>query len=122
VPIDRLLDVERQFDVGLAPLLDTAFNRSRSNVKLKEYAAAGAAWLASPVGPYVDMGEREGGRLVDDGAWFEAIEALALDGGLRSQLVLRGREWARRQTIAHGGRQWEAAFRSAIVRARREAR
>ena len=39
-------------------------NRARSNIKLKEYAAAGACWLASPIGPYVGLGEKQGGRLV----------------------------------------------------------
>jgi hypothetical protein len=48
VPIEELVAAERMFDIGLAPLADTPFNRARSNVKLKEYAAAGAMWLASP--------------------------------------------------------------------------
>ena len=34
------------FDIGLAVIADIRFNRTRSNVKLKEYAALGIPWLA----------------------------------------------------------------------------
>jgi hypothetical protein len=33
---------------------------------VKEYAAGGAMWLASLVGPYRGMGREQGGTLVDD--------------------------------------------------------
>lgn len=118
VPIEQLVARETEFDVALAPLLDTAFNRARSTVKLKEYAAAGAAWLASPVGPYRGMGEEQGGRLVEDGGWMEAIEALLDDDAQRRALAARGRTWAAGQTIRAGGPRWQAAFREAVEQAR----
>jgi len=40
------------FDIGLAPLEDTAFNRAKSCVKYYEYAAVGTVTLASDVVPY----------------------------------------------------------------------
>ena len=57
VPVRLLTKQLVEFDVGIAPLADIPFNRSRSDVKLKEYAAAGVPWLASPTGPYLGMGE-----------------------------------------------------------------
>lgn len=39
-------------DVGLAPLLDTGFNRGRSDVKFLEYAAHGVAPVCSAAPPY----------------------------------------------------------------------
>lgn len=118
VPIERLIAIESEFDLALAPLRDTAFNRARSNVKLKEYAAAGAAWLASPVGPYRGMGEEEGGLLVEDGGWLDALEALISDDARRRALAARGRRWAAGQTIRAGGAAWQAAFREAVEQAR----
>jgi len=115
--IEELLPLESEFDIGLAPLRDTAFNRARSNVKLKEYAAAGAMWLASPVGPYVGMGEEQGGLLVDDDAWLPTLEALLTDDDRRRTLTDRARAWARTQTISAGGARWQAVFRDAIARA-----
>jgi glycosyltransferase involved in cell wall biosynthesis len=107
--------------IGIAPLIDSAFNRGRSNVKLKEYAAAGAVWLASPVGPYLGMGEDQGGRLVEDDGWYEALDRLVRDHADRAALARRASAWARKQTIEHAGRAWETSFRSAIIRARRAA-
>jgi len=118
VPIEQLIATETQFDVALAPLRDTGFNRARSNVKLKEYAAAGAAWLASPVGPYAGMGEEQGGLLVRDGDWLETLEALLADPDRRRALAARARAWAERQTIGAGWARWQAAFRDAVTRAR----
>jgi hypothetical protein len=116
--IEELLQLESEFDVGLAPLRDTTFNRARSNVKLKEYAAAGAMWLASPIGPYVGMGEEQGGLLVDDGDWLSALEALLQDPDRRRALAASARAWAEGQTIRAGATRWQAAFRDAIERSR----
>ena len=118
VPIGDLLATESEFDVGLAPLRDTPFNRARSDVKLKEYAAAGAMWLASPVGPYVGLGEREGGLLVADGDWLATLSGLVQDHERRLELTRSARAWAARKTIEHGADAWQRAFRSAILRAR----
>jgi glycosyltransferase involved in cell wall biosynthesis len=119
VPVEQLVAAEREFDIGLAPLLDTPFNRARSNVKLKEYAAAGAMWLASPLGPYVGMGEEQGGLLVPEGEWLDALSAIIEDGERRRELARRARAWAERQTARRGADLWQAAYRTAILRARR---
>lgn len=118
VAIEELIATERQFDIGLAPLADTAFSRARSNVKLKEYAAAGAMWLASPVGPYLGMGEQQGGMLVRDGEWYAALERFVLDFRARTQLMEQARAWAPTQSADRAAGQWEAALTGAVARAR----
>jgi len=119
IPLAGFLDLVRilaRADVGLAPLADIAWNRARSNVKLKEYAAAGLAWLASPVGPYADMGEREGGRLVPDGEWHAAIEQLVLDARARRKLAKRGAKWVKGEHVDRHASAWEDALRDAAAR------
>ena len=119
VPLAGFLDLVRllaRADVGLAPLVDVPWNRARSNVKLKEYAAAGLAWLASPVGPYVGMGERQGGRLVSDDGWHAAIEQLVLDARARRKLAKRGAKWVKGECVEDHAREWEAALRNAAER------
>ena len=106
------------FDVGLAPLIDVPFNRSRSDVKLKEYAAVGTPWLASPVAPYAHLGEEQGGRLVADDDWHRQIEALIQEADERRRLARRARLWAERESIEHHADAWEQAYAEAIERAR----
>ncbi len=110
-------------DIGIAPLADIQWNRARSNVKLKEYGAAGLAWLASPVGPYLGMGERQGGRLVPDDRWYEEIERLVVERRERRRLAKFAHRWARGQGIERHAKRWEAALSDAVdrARARREA-
>jgi glycosyltransferase involved in cell wall biosynthesis len=105
------------FDIGIAPIADIPFNRARSNVKLKEYAACGVPWLASPVGAYVGMGEEQGGRLVPDDRWYEELEALILDRDARRRLAMKGRRWAQTQSIDQHIDRWEQTFEAAIERA-----
>jgi glycosyltransferase involved in cell wall biosynthesis len=106
------------WDVGIAPLADVTFNRAKSNVKLKEYAAAGVPWLASPIGPYEGFGERQGGRLVPDDGWYEALERLVVKEKDRRKLVKRGRKWAATQTVGANLDVWEGALRQAAELAR----
>ncbi len=105
-------------DVGIAPLIDIAWNRARSNVKLKEYAAAGLAWLASPVGPYVGMGERQGGCLVPDDGWDVALERIVSDARARRKLAKRGAKWVKGECVEDHAADWEAALRTAAERGR----
>jgi Glycosyl transferases group 1 len=110
------------FDVGIAPLVDSRFNRARSNVKLKEYAANGAAWLASPIGPYAHMGEPQGGRLVGDDGWDEALEAIVRNRRERERLGRRAAAWAREERIGRNVHRWEQALAEAAQRASTGAR
>lgn len=98
------------FDIGIAPLADIPMNRARSNIKVKEYAASGVPWLASPVGPYRGLGETEGGRLVADDRWFEELDRLVASERDRERLGRNGEGWARTQTLEAVAARWEETF------------
>jgi hypothetical protein len=114
VPFHRIQEHVGGWDVALAPLADIPFNRTRSDVKLKEYAGAGTPWLASPVGPYVGLGEEQGGRLVPDDGWYEAIDQLLRHRFERFKLSRKARAWAKSQTFDGAAERWEGLLRRAV--------
>jgi glycosyltransferase involved in cell wall biosynthesis len=114
---ERLPDIMATFDIGIAPLADTPFNTARSSIKLKEYAASQVPWLASPRTPYLALGEREGGRLVEDDGWAEALDALIRDRRTRKRLARAGKAWAKTHTIDAVAERWESVFAAASERA-----
>jgi glycosyltransferase involved in cell wall biosynthesis len=116
-PLLELPEWTRNFDIGIAPIADTSFNRGRSNIKLKEYAAVALPWLASPVGPYRDMGPAQGGLLVEDGDWYSVLAKLINDTVQRSTLGYAGLKWTKTQTLEYNAEKWEAVFEEAIERA-----
>jgi glycosyltransferase involved in cell wall biosynthesis len=119
IPFPELPDAIARFDLAIAPIADVSFNRVRSNIKVKEYAAAGVPWLASPIGPYKDLGDRQGGRLVPDYGWAEALTDLVSDHEARADLADRAAAWGRTQTVTHNAAEWEAVFAEAAERAGR---
>ncbi len=119
VPLPRLLGHVARFAIAIAPLSPALpINVARSNVKLKEYAAAGVPWLASPIGPYADLGEGEGGRLVPDDRWFEELDVLVRGDRLRRRLAKRAARWGRGQLLSRNVERWEQELTWAIGRAR----
>jgi hypothetical protein len=60
------------FDLGLAPLVDTDFNRCKSDIKLLDYAALGLAALASDGPAYQADPALPATRVADD-SWYEAL-------------------------------------------------
>ena len=119
VPLPKLQRHISRFSIGIAPLSPAlAINQARSNVKLKEYAAADVPWLASPIGPYVGLGERQGGRLVADDRWFEELDALVRSERARRRLAKRASRWGATQLLSRNVGDWERNLAWAIDRAR----
>jgi glycosyltransferase involved in cell wall biosynthesis len=104
-----------QDDIAIAPLADIAMNQARSNIKVKEYAVAGVPWLASPVAPYLSLGEKQGGRLVPDADWPAALDTLVDDARARRKLAKRAAKWGAGETIGRRVQEWEGAVRAALA-------
>lgn len=103
--------LRRWFDVGLAPLAPTEFNRSKSDLRLLELAALGIPWVASNVGPYASVREARGGLHVNiHRGWYQALSAVCGDEDMRRELRMQGRVWARTRTISTALPKWEEAF------------
>jgi glycosyltransferase involved in cell wall biosynthesis len=104
------------FDIGLAPLEDTTFTRSKSYIKALEYGALGIPVIASDNGPYreyVDDGVT--GFLVSkESEWIDRIRLLIDDPDLRESMGNAARVKAEKHTIAAGWQQWESAYRSVM--------
>lgn len=119
VPFEELPARMAGWDIALAPIAETAFNAARSNIKVKEYAASCIPWLASARGPYANLGEKQGGRLVDDDGWYQAVAALLRDRRGRKRLARAGRSWAKGETIDAVADRYEALFTAAASRSAR---
>jgi hypothetical protein len=118
VALPQLLKITSRIDIGIAPLAEVPFNQARSNVKLKEYASGGAAWLASPVGPYRGHGEKQGGRLVDDDDWFEAVDELIEHPRMLRRLARHAVKWAKREVIERNAQSWDSVFQATLSHVR----
>jgi hypothetical protein len=67
--------MRQSWDLGIAPLADTGFNRAKSAIKTLDYAALGLAVLASDVRAY----RGSCAELIGNNDWFMALERLVRD-------------------------------------------
>jgi hypothetical protein len=95
--IEEEATVFARFAVGIMPLPDTPYTRSKAGFKLLQYMAAGVPVVASPVGINVELIERSGAGLLADtpAEWKAALERLLGDVDLRRQMATRGRVFLR---------------------------
>lgn len=98
------------FDIGLAPLIDNVFNRSKSCNKFYEYAAVGAVTLASDVLPYnKEVGYCAKNTVRD---WTKKIEKLIVDKPFREKLAKKQQNWVKKhRDIKNVVVQWERTLR-----------
>jgi glycosyltransferase involved in cell wall biosynthesis len=113
----RALDA---LDLGLAPLEANTFNRSKSDLKLKEYAARGVACIATGFGPYaagnpltVPPGirldeEMFPGRSAD--VWEQAILAVLDNPEILDRARHYALAWAKANTLENHAADWEDAL------------
>jgi hypothetical protein len=108
------------FDIGLAPLVPTAFSHSKSNLKALEYNARGIPVLATDCAPYRDyVQDGVNGFLISgEKEWTDRLSELASDSRLRAKMGEQARECARRYVIEDGWTMWADAYESLFSRNR----
>jgi len=103
-----------RLDVGVAPLADTVFNRSKSRWKPLEYSACGVAWVASDLPEYRRLADLGAGVVVRrERDWWREVHALASDEGLRFDRAQRAREVAASLTVEEHAWRWVDAWEAA---------
>jgi glycosyltransferase involved in cell wall biosynthesis len=101
------------FDIGIAPCLDSAFNRNKSVGKFYEYSLAGALTLASNVIPYTT----EPVLVADNNEldWYKKLENLIVDKEYRKKRLQQDREWViENRDLSKIAVQWENAYKEVL--------
>jgi glycosyltransferase involved in cell wall biosynthesis len=104
---------QQHFDIGIAPLANTPFNRCKSSIKTLDYAALGLPVLASDREAYRgSLADGIGGMLLPDSAdaWFAALSRLLRDAPLRRHLGEAARAALSEGTLAAQAGQRRAAW------------
>jgi len=102
------------FDIGIAPLISSRFNRSKSAIKALEYAALGIPVIASDEPPYqAFVVDGVTGFLVKhDHEWEARLRDLVNDADMREEMGRKAKEHASRWTIQNGWKLWADAYQS----------
>ena len=93
--VNWLTSTQPRWHIGLAPLLDTTFNGSKSPIKAMDYAALGLAVLASDTPVYRgSIADGPAGQLVanEHAAWHAALDWLIRNQDLRQCTAKGARE------------------------------
>ena len=89
------LDQRVHWDIALIPLVDDAFNRSKSHLKFIECACLDLGIICSGVESYAGVARHGENALVvgnDTESWYAAIRTLIEDADLRQRLAARARQ------------------------------
>ena len=89
------------WDIAVAPVIDNSFGNCKSDLKVKEYAAAGIPIVASPVVPYREASEN-GAQIIfaktfDE--WYTALKDLIEDKIKRDSIIQHNRDWVSKYWI-----------------------
>lgn len=91
-----------RWDIALAPLRDTPFNRAKSDIKFLDYAALGAAGVYSDLPVYAgSVYHGETGLLAanDTASWVNALRSLIEQPVLRRELAANARRYLYNERI-----------------------
>lgn len=84
---------EMSWNVGLAPLNDSVFNRCKAPTKFVEYTACGIPTMASDINVYQEVATADRGILMRDDDWRDGL-LHAVDGKLElAERLAHARSW-----------------------------
>lgn len=108
----RLID----FDIGIIPIADGIFNRSKSSIKALEYAALGIPSIASDCEAYRDfiIDGKTGFLVKTQAEWRDRMMMLCADDDLREQMGEAAREHAAEWTIERNWHRWQTCYENLL--------
>jgi glycosyltransferase involved in cell wall biosynthesis len=127
LPWVRVEDYPRQtlakFDIGLAPIVDNAFNRAKSDLKFIEYGYLGIPMIGSPVQPYLESIEhgKTGFLAKTPKDWLKYLKRLIENEDLRREIGENARKVAMKRTIEKNYHLWEKVYWENLQKARQRA-
>lgn len=98
------------FDIGLAPVVDSRFNRGKSDLKALEYAMVGLPVVAAAGDTYRSLPRAAGFLCKTPADWLRAIERLIERPSLRVSMGAAARDWAETRTIERNVGLWVDAY------------
>lgn len=100
------------YHIGIAPLKNHVFNRSKSHIKALECAALGIPIIASDVEPYRNFVVHgvTGFLVRSDHEWGSYLRDLINDSDMRIAMGKEARKFAERHTIESQIEMWERAY------------
>lgn len=114
---------EAHFDIGIAPVVENSFNRSKSYLKLIEYGMLGIPSIAQRFGPYLQYVQEAPGEVVPallastKHDWYDGLKSLITDATLRRNLAQNNLAYVNHtHVISKRVRLWESAFEWAAGR------
>jgi len=106
----KWLDNTVDWDIGIAPLENTDFNKGKSELKYIEYSALGIPVVCTDIEPYNTV-IKDGvtGFLANDKeSWYEKLKNLILDENLRENIVSNSqKDILENYSIEDRIKQWE---------------
>jgi glycosyltransferase involved in cell wall biosynthesis len=102
-------------DIGVCPLIDTEFSKSKSCNKFYEYAALDTVTVASDVIPYNEEVMYLAKNTPDLQDWYDKLERLIKDKKFRNTVLLSQKLWvAAHRDAKHCGKAWEEVLSSIV--------
>jgi hypothetical protein len=113
------LAVKAEFDIAIAPLEQTLFNRCKSDLKLKEYGVFGYPAIGTLIAPYAAYQQQAREQVALLGfeplEWEIALRTLINLPEKRAQLARANLAYVReRHLLSRGVLAWDAALRSIV--------
>jgi len=103
-----------ELGIGVCPLADTKFNRSKSWLKPLELSALGVPWVGSPRAEYARLHRMGAGVLADTpNRWFKELKRLRDSASLRGDRAEAGRDVASGLRLEPNAWRWLEAWTSA---------
>lgn len=114
VPIDEWPAAVASLGIGIAPLADTKFNRSKSWLKPLEMSACGVPWVASPRAEYKKIHAMGAGVLADrPRVWYRELKRLRESPALRAEMSEAGLAVAEQLRLRDHSWRWQEAWQRA---------
>lgn len=112
VPVEKFPTLFADSDIGIAPMIDNEFNRSKSDLKFLENSILGVPCVASNVESYKhSVIHGENGFLAGSKQeWLKYLRQLIEDRKLRGTMGLQAKKFAEARTIEKNIGLWEEAY------------